>query len=289
MLGAIIGDRVGTEYEYLEFLDAQKGIINVERRKEILTKKELITDKGRFSDDTILTIAILEAVLRNKPYGETLRKYGREYSSKKVQKAEFFEGCFSPGFEKWAIDEEEKQGTSKGNGAAMRISPIGFLYRSLAKVEEEAEKATIPSHNSKEAINAAKCLAGSIYLAKRHKDKERIIKYVTENYGYNIEINLDKLRETNTFDALAETTVPQAIAVFLQSDNFEDAIREAVSIGGDTDTIADMAGALAEAYYGVPNDLKQKILATLPSEFKELIYNAYKIINFFEDRGDTND
>ena len=281
MLGAIIGDRVGTEYEYPEFLDAGKGIINIERRKEILTKKELITDKGIFSDDTVLTMAILEAILYGKSYEETLRKYGREYAYKKVEKEDFFKGYFSPLFTSWATDREEKQGHSMGNGAAMRVSPIAFLYMNLSKVEEEAEKATIPSHNTKEAIKAAKCFAGSIFLAKKYRDKNKVIEYVTSNYGYNIDYDLERLRETNVFDSFAESTVPQAISIFLQSENFEDAIRKAVSIGGDTDTIGNMVGALAEAYYGVPTDLRIQIMDLLPENFRELILQAYKIINTY--------
>lgn len=282
MLGAIIGDRVGTEYEYLEFLDAKNGIINVERRKEILTKKELITDKGTFSDDTVLTIAVLEAIIYNKPYMETLRKYGMEYVDKKVPKEDFFESWFSPLFATWIKAKEGTIGHSMGNGAAMRVSPVAFLYRSLAKVEEEAKKSAIPSHNTKEAIEATKCLAGSIYLARRYGDKERVKEYVKEYYGYNLDYNLDELREYNLFNSFAEYTVPQAISIFLQSEGFEDAIRKAVSIGGDTDTIASMVGALAEAYYGVPNNLREQILSLLPTEFKDLILKAYQIINFFE-------
>ena len=277
MLGAIIGDLAGTKFEYQEFLDSRKGIINVERRKKILNPKlELLTDESFISDDSLLTIAVAEAILYNRDYKEALKKYGQKYGNKPVKKEGFFKNAFSPTFIKWANSENNENGTSQGNGAAMRISPVAFLFDDLETVEREAKKATIPSHNSSGAIRGAKCLAGTIFLARKKENKDKIVEYVTKKYGYDLDYNLEELQENNTFNGTCEVTVPQAIFVFLQSNNFEDSIRKAIAIGGDTDTIACMVGGISEAYYGIPKDLRNKALELIPEDLREIIIKAYK-------------
>lgn len=180
MLGAIIGDLAGTKYEYQEFLDSRKGIINKERRKEILDKKtELITDESFVSDDSILTTAIAEAITYNIDYRETLKKYGQKYGSEQLQRKNFFKNAFSPVFIKWANSEENENGKSYGNGSAMRVSPVAYLFDDLEKVEQEAKKSAMPSHNSEEAIKGAQGLASTIYLARQKMPKEEIKEYIT--------------------------------------------------------------------------------------------------------------
>ena len=278
MLGAIIGDLAGTKYEYQEFLDSRKGIIDINRRREILNKNtNLLTDKSFISDDSLLTIAIAEAIVYNRDYKETLKKYGKKYENKPVAREGFFKNAFSPTFIKWANSENNENGTSQGNGAAMRISPIAFLYNDIRTVEKEAKKATIPSHNSNQAIRGAQCLAGTIFLAKKKESKDKIIEYVTKKYGYDLNYNLEELQENNTFNGTCEVTVPQAIFLFLQSNDFEDSIRKAISIGGDTDTIACMVGGISEAYYGIPKQLRNKALELLPEDLRQIIIKAYKM------------
>ncbi len=278
MLGAIIGDLAGTKYEYQEFLDSRKGIIDINRRREILNKNtNLLTDKSFISDDSLLTIAIAEAIVYNRDYKETLKKYGKKYENKPVAREGFFKNAFSPTFIKWANSENNENGTSQGNGAAMRIFPIAFLYNDIRTVEKEAKKATIPSHNSNQAIRGAQCLAGTIFLAKKKESKDKIIEYVTKKYGYDLNYNLEELQENNTFNGTCEVTVPQAIFLFLQSNDFEDSIRKAISIGGDTDTIACMVGGISEAYYGIPKQLRNKALELLPEDLRQIIIKAYKM------------
>ena len=170
MLGAIIGDLAGTKYEYQEFLDSRKAIINLERRKRILEPStELITKESFISDDSLLTIAIAESIIYKKDYGETLKKYGQKYSENQEQRENFFKSAFSPAFEKWAKSESIKNGTSHGNGAAMRVSPVAYLFNDLETVQDETLKATLPSHDSREAIRGAKSIASAIFLARQKK------------------------------------------------------------------------------------------------------------------------
>ena len=278
MLGAIIGDLAGTKYEYQEFLDSRNGVIDIERRKSILDKKtDLITEESFFSDDTLLTIAIADAIIHKKSYKEVLKQYGRKYGNTPITRKDFFSNAFSPAFIKWANLETDENGTSKGNGAAMRVSPVAFLFDNLSQVQEEAKKTAIPSHNSESAITGAQCLASCIYLGRRKESKENIKKYLTEKYQYNFDYDLEELQRNNTFKGTCEETVPQAIFIFLNSNDFEDSIRKAISIGGDTDTIACMTGSISEAYYGIPKELRDKALKQLTPEIQNILVEAYKL------------
>lgn len=277
MLGGIIGDLAGTKYEYQEFLDLKNNIINIERRKNILNAHtKLLTDDSFISDDSILTIAIAEAILYNRDYKESLKKYGQKYSEI-LKRDNFFKSPFSPSFVKW-INSNDK-GTSYGNGAAMRVSPIAYLFDNLEKIQLEAMKSSIPTHNNEQAIKGAKCIASTIYLARKKVPKNIIKNYVIKNYKYELNYRLEDLQKTNTFNGTAEKTVPQSVFAFLESDNFEDSIRKAISIGGDTDTIACMTGSIAEAYYGIPKELEDKALELLPTELKNVVITVYKLMN----------
>lgn len=285
MLGAIIGDLAGTKYEYQEFLDSRKEIINVERRKSILdTNVELITKESFISDDSLLTIAIAEAIIYKRDYRETLKKYGQKYSENQEIRENFFKSAFSPAFIKWAKSESNKNGTSHGNGAAMRVSPVAYLFNDLDTVQHEALKTAIPSHDSFEAIKGAQSLASAIFLARQKKSKHAIKKYIMRRYEYELDYSLDELQKNNTFNGTSEVTVPQAIFVFLESNDFEDSIRKAISIGGDTDTIACMVGSIAEAYYGIPIELRNKALEQLSPDLKEIVIKAYKMKKSTKDK-----
>ena len=276
MLGCIIGDMSGTKYEYQEFLDTRKGIINIDRRKSILNDKTpILTSSSFISDDSMLTIAISEAILDKKTYSETLKKYGQLYGNILNTKEGFFKSPFSPSFIKWSNSSIPEIGTSKGNGSAMRVSPVAYLFNSLEKVQLEAKRSAIPTHNSIESIKGAESLATTIFLARQKLPKDEIKKYISSHYGYNLELDLENLQNTNVFDGTCETTVPQAIFIFLNSNSFEDSIRKAISIGGDTDTIACMTGSISEAYYSIPKILRQQALNLLPYQFKDILLKAY--------------
>lgn len=256
MYGAIIGDVAGSYYEILEARARKNKQIRSYMEKTMILDKNipLFTEKSSCTDDSILTIAIMDAKLNNKDYKETLKEFGlRELE---LGKDIYNRGRFGKGFVKWLTGDYE--GDSYGNGCAMRISSIGFLCNSLEEVKEESYKATIPSHNHEESIKCAEAVAVSIFLLRSGLAKEKLKEYIENNY-FKLDYNLDDLRLNYLFTSRAIDSVPQAIYCFLESKDFENAIRISLSIGGDSDTIAAITGALAEAYYGVPEDLIEKV------------------------------
>lgn len=256
MYGAIIGDVAGSYYEILEARARKNKQIRSYMEKTMILDKNipLFTEKSSCTDDSILTIAIMDAKLNNKDYKETLKEFGlRELE---LGKDIYNRGRFGKGFVKWLTGDYE--GDSYGNGCAMRISSIGFLCNSLEEVKEESYKATIPSHNHEESIKCAEAVAVSIFLLRNGLSKEELKEYIENNY-FKLDYNLDDLRLNYLFTSRAIDSVPQAIYCFLESKDFENAIRISLSIGGDSDTIAAITGALAEAYYGVPEDLIEKV------------------------------
>ena len=278
MLGSIIGDIAGSIYEYDEFNNSEKGIINLEKRLEILSKKELIEKDCFYSDDTILTIAILDSILNGFEYADKLKEYGLKYGTEKLNKPNYFEYMFSNNYTKWC--NGEKDGDSIGNGSMMRIAPIGFLFDSLEEVEKNAELATIPSHNNTKSIRAAKIISSVIYLARIGSSKIEIIDFLKSKYDVNLEYNLEELQRTYLFDATCNVLEICLYILFLSND-YESAIRKAISIGGDTDTIACIVGGMAEALYGIPQHLIELGKSKLPSSFNELLEEGYeKISNF---------
>lgn len=275
MLGAIIGDLAGSIYEYSEFKDSLNKTINLKRRLEILHKKELIDDDSFYSDDTILTIAILDAIINNKPYGDKLKEYGLKYKDAIPQNIDYFEYMFSPGFIKWC--ESNTEGNSIGNGAAMRISAVGYLFNDEETILKEVESATIPSHNSEDAITTASAVAISIYLARKGLSREEIKKIIADKFKYKLDYDLDELRKTYIFDGTYKV-VPLCIYIVLSSNSFEESLRRAISIGGDTDTIACITGSISEAIFGIPDKYVNKAYEKLPEEFVKLLKLGYKRI-----------
>ena len=266
MLGAIIGDLAGSVYEYDEFKSGKK---NLDRRLDVLSKDNLIEKDSFYSDDTILTIAVLDAILNGKDYEGYLKKYGlKYYKNEPDTMANHFKYMFSPDFIKWCKGESE--GNSMGNGALMRVSPVGYLFNDLETINMETEKATIPSHDSALAIVSAEALNNLIYLGRKGYKKD-----VVKVKFYPISLSLDKIRLTNKFDGSC-LVFDKCLAAFFESNSFEDAVRKAVSLGGDTDTIGAITGSIAEAYYGVPDDLKEQALAKLPDDFVLKLNEGYQ-------------
>lgn len=275
MLGAIIGDIAGSVDEYQEFKDSLNKTINLKRRLERLHKQELIDDNSFYSDDTILTIAILDAILNNESYETKLKEYGLKYKKQVPNNIDYFDYMFSPGFIKWC--ESDEIGKSIGNGSAMRISSVGYLFNDEETVLKEAEKATIPSHNSKKAIDSASAVAHSIYLARKGLNKEQIKEIISTKFNYQLDYDLDKLRKEYLFDGTYRV-VPLCIYIALSSNSFEESIRKAISIGGDTDTIACIVGSISEALFGIPDKYVDKAYSKLPDEFVKLLKIGYKRI-----------
>lgn len=267
MLGAIIGDVVGSYYEVLEVKEIKNGHRSYEERIKILDQNTpLFTENSSVTDDSILTFAIYKAIKENKPYEEMLKYYAKQEIN--LGKDMYGRSRFGKGFVEWV--NSNTQGTSYGNGASMRISPVGFLFNTLEEVKQETYKATIPSHNHQESILCAEAVATSIFLLRNGISKEELKEYIEKNY-FKLDYDLEKLRRNYKFSSKSIDSVPQAIYTFLESNSFEETIRNAISIGGDTDTIACIAGSLAESYYGIPEKLLEQVKPYLKDYMKELL------------------
>ena len=249
MYGAIIGDLAGSIYEYEQ----------VNKVKSIKMNK-LIEDNSFYSDDTILTIAILDAVINNKDYDLVLRKYIIKYKDNLPNIKPYFNTIFSPNLIKWS--ESNKEGNSHGNGAMMRISPVGYLFNTEEEVIKNARLATIPSHNSKEAIDSATTIALIIFYLRNGLSKEEIFNKLSLNVEYKPFLK---------FNYTCEDTIGNCLYAFYNSNNFEDAIRKTLLMGGDTDTNCAIVGSMAEALYGVDESLINKVNEKIPSEFVKLL------------------
>ena len=242
MIGAIIGDIVGSRFEF----------------DNIKTKNfDLFTSDCDFTDDTVMTLAIGKAFIRRKEDNfkqiliNTMHEVGNKYQD-----------CGYGGrFLDWVVYECTEPYNSCGNGSAMRVSSVGWYAKTLAEAEELAKISAEVTHNHPEGIKGAQAVAGAIFLAKTGVSKEEIRQYVT-NY-YTLDFTLDEIRPTYEYEIVCQTSVPQAIQAFLESTDFEDAIRNAISIGGDSDTVAAICGSIAEAYYGVDEDLRETALSYL--------------------------
>lgn len=242
MLGAIIGDIAGSRFEW----------------NNIKTKVfELLHPDCRMTDDSLMTLAIAKAILESRKNGSDpgheavlwMQKLGRRFP----------DAGFGGRFSRWLTDSDPKPYGSYGNGAAMRVSPAGFAASSLEEAKALSRAVTAVTHNHPEGIKGAEATACIIYLARTGVSREEIRSFVRENY-YPLDFTLDGIRPAYTFDVSCQGSVPQAIEAFLESTDFEDAIRNAVSIGGDSDTIAATAGGIAEAFYGIPEALREKAL-----------------------------
>lgn len=231
MLGAILGDIVGSKYEF----------------DNIKTKEFPFVSRGcTFTDDTVMTIAVARAVMR-------MHKEGCDFTKAVVEEMkllgnEYIRVGYGGRFYLWLKSDSPRPYNSYGNGSAMRVSPCGLYAKNLEEALKLAKESAEVTHNHPEGIKGAQAVAAAIYLAKSKKSKEEIAGYIRENF-YPMEETLDEIRPYYDFNESCQGSVPQAITAFLESKSFEDAIRNAVSIGGDSDTIAAITGSIALAFY----------------------------------------
>ena len=247
MIGAIAGDIIGSVYEWH----------NIKR-----TDFPLFDKRSTFTDDTVLTVAIADAILTDSDYGEKLKEYFKLYPGR----------GYGAHFGKWAAHGPGKPYYSMGNGSAMRVSPVGFAFNTLDEVLGEAEKSAGVTHNHPEGIKGAQATASSIFLARGGAGKEEIKTYVESHFNYNLNESLDQIRTYYKHDETCPGSVPQAIKAFLESNDYEDAVRKAISIGGDSDTIACITGGIAEAYYKkVPHDIVERVKDILDPRLYQIV------------------
>lgn len=261
MWGAIIGDIAGSIYEFGQIKEVNRVDCSV-----------LIPEKGFFSDDTILTVAIADAINNNRDYEKYLREYGKRYHNYKPDFKPYFSTSFSPGFIKWVNGNNE--GTSIGNGAMMRVSPVGYMFDSEKEVMDNARLATIPSHNSEEAVKCSQLVALIIYYARKGLSKEQI------QNKLRIET---KYKPFKRFNSTCSETIGNCLYALFSSNSFKESVLKVISFGGDTDTNACIVGSMAEALYGIDSTTKYRAKTKIPEEFVKVIeksYNKRKIEEF---------
>lgn len=250
MIGAIIGDYVGSTYEFHNTKDYYF---------------EMITPQSEITDDSIMSIAIADAILQGKPYAERMRYWGNKYPNPK--------GAYGGSFSAWLRSSNPQPYNSWGNGSAMRVSPIGFAFDSLEQTLLQAKLSAECTHNHEEGIKGAQATATTIFLARQGETKQWIKKYIESKFGYNLGFKIADIKESYSFNESCQGTVPPAIVCYLESTSFEDAIRLAVSLGGDSDTLGCITGSIAEAdhTYRIPPDLIEAALRTTPSDLKAIV------------------
>ena len=254
MLGSIYGDKAGSIYEF-----------NQTKKIESINPEKLILPNSFYSDDTIETIAVIDAIVDNKDYEETLRKYILDNIDYKPNFKPYFKNSFSPGTIKWA--KGIGRNNSIGNGAMMRISPVGFLFNSENEVIENARLVTILSHNSAEAIESATIIALMIYYFRNGLTKEEVFRKL------NL---LVKYEPFEKFNMTCKETLNNCLYAIYNSTSFEDSIRKTLLMGGDTDTNCCIVGSVAESLYGMSEVQKKDAISGLPNEYQKVLKRVYK-------------
>ena len=260
MLGAIIGDVIGSRWEFNPTNDYDF---------------EWLSSRNGFTDDTICTVAVADACIHNQDFGKSIHDWCNRYLHPM--------GGYGGRFAQWVISENPQPYNSFGNGAAMRVSPIAYYYDDENQVLDAAAATAMPSHNHDEGIKGAKTVALAIYLAiKEHKksnsiSKEQIQTILDECVKFSdYDIKIRKEDVISRFDETCQGTVPVALWIIGESDSFEDAIRKAVSLGADADTLGAIVGGIAEAIWGIPDNLKKDVISFLPEEMVNVINEFYQ-------------
>lgn len=263
MLGAIAGDIIGSVFE---------GAPIKHRHFP------LFVPSSRFTDDTVLTVAVAQALLTDGDYARAIKTFGRRYP----------DAGYGGLFVRWLFSEQSGGYHSWGNGAAMRVSPVGFALSTESEVLAEARRQAMVTHDHPEGIRGAQAVALAIFLARRGLPAPQLRQELEQRFGYTLSRTLAEIRPHYAFDVSARGSVPEALCAFLESRSYEDAVRGAVSLGGDSDTQACMAGAIAEAAYGLPPDIATRTRRRLPTEFLDVIDDFYQTWNLIRSWGDNH-
>jgi ADP-ribosylglycohydrolase len=247
MLGAIAGDIIGSIYEFN----------NIKT-----TEFELFGPGCTFTDDTVLSVALADSILSGETYAHKLKAYAHLYP---------YAG-YGGSFRAWARSSSLEPYNSYGNGSAMRVSPAAYAHESLEAVLQAAQESAAVTHNHPEGIKGAQATAAAIFLARTGSSQADIQHYVESTFGYDLSKTLDEIRPDYAFNETCQKTVPQAIRAFLESTSFEHAIRLAVSLGGDSDTLACITGGIAQAYYkGVPPEIEKRVYQILDARLLDIV------------------
>ena len=247
MIGAIVGDVVGSVYEH---------------RPADAPDFPLLVAGSRFTDDTVMTVATAEALLSGEPYDWAYRRWGRRYP----------DAGYGGAFARWLLLEDRGPYGSWGNGSAMRVSPVGMAFDDADRVLAEAERSAAVTHDHADGVRGAQAAALAVFLARSGRPKPEIRRELGERLGYDLARTLDEIRPDYRFDVSCQGSVPEALTAFLETASFEGAVRAAVWLGGDADTQAAIAGAAAAAYDGgVPPELERAVRDRLPPDMCEVL------------------
>lgn len=247
MIGAIAGDIIGSVYEANPIKS---------------TSFPLFSAHSKFTDDTVLTVAVAFSILNDVDYASSIKNFGLKYP---------YAG-YGGSFYRWLHSAENKPYYSWGNGSAMRVSPVGFAFNSVENVLAEAKKSAEVTHNHPEGIKGAQATALAIFLAREGRSKAEIRREISKRFAYDLNRTLDEIRPDYHFDVSCQGSVPEAMIAFFESKDYEDAVRKGISLGGDSDTIACIAGGIAQAFY---KEIQPEIISNtrkrLPKEFLTII------------------
>lgn len=247
LFGAIAGDMIGSRHEWKACTDPQFV---------------LFSRHSKFTDDSVLTVAVADAVLNRRGYGEAIVNYARRYP----------EAGYGGYFRRWLKEDGVEPYNSFGNGSAMRVSSVGWAFNSLEEVLLEAERSAAVTHNHPEGVKGAQSVALAIYLARTGAEKEEIRQEIESRFGYDLKRTLEEIRPVYKWDSTCPGSVPESIIAFLESTDFESAVRNAVLLGGDADTMAAISGSIAEAYYGgVPSEMEVEVRRRLEPELLNIV------------------
>ena len=263
MYGAILGDIIGCPYEF------DQG----DKTKDF----PLFVKRSSFTDDSVMTVAVAEALMDSMGKSDeehraalvaSMQKWGRTYPN----------AGYGGRFIGWLFEDDPRPYNSWGNGSAMRASAAGWLYASFDETWKKARLTAEVTHNHPEGIKGAECTAAVIWLARNGKSKEEIRKIVEDTFGYDLSRTCDEIRPGYRHVESCQETVPEAVTAFLEGNDFEDVIRTAVSLGGDCDTLTCIAGSMAEAFYGVPEELKEECRKRITPEMRDVLERFEKAV-----------
>lgn len=263
MIGAILGDIIGSPYEF------DRG----DKTKDF----PLFSKGSTFTDDTVMTVAIADALLNVGRDASDERIKQGIIASMRAHGVRYPHAGYGANFASWLTEEHPQPYNSFGNGSAMRVSPAAWLYHDIASVRRIARLSAEVSHNHPEGIKGAEATASAIFLGRTGHSKSEIRRYIEEQFGYVLNRTCDEIRPQYCHVESCMETVPEAVTAFLEGDSFEDVIRTAVSLGGDCDTLAAIAGSIAEGFYGVPEDLKRECRNRLPEDLLAVLARFEKV------------
>lgn len=259
IIGAIAGDIAGS------------GNAGKSQEQEL---RPLIPENSDFSADSVMTVAVMDSLLNGREYVRTFQLYGKKYPDRR----------YGTTFVRWLRQDEPKPYHSWNNGAATRVSPLGYAGRTVGEVLDEARKCAGVSHNHPDGIKGAQAVATSVFLAKNGRSKDEIRDYIESTFGYDLQRQIEDIRPRYFYDTSCEGSVPEAIISFLDSHDFESSLRLAISLGGDNGTLAGISGAIAQAYYkDIPAEIAKPVISMLSPEMYETIEefsNSYPLSLF---------